>query len=243
MPPKTYLLPSTRDTWTDNSRWPAPRFQENAPRSVRPEILDRLPQDSRAALASRRDLRLINRLQGNARWFRHVLRAHYRNREYVLELGAGTGELGQALQSRQINLAGLDLGRRPRDWPTRAPWFETDVLKFLHWADYPIVIGNLFFHHFDHAELATLGARLSERARLIIASEPLRAPRTGKLFRLMCPLIRAHQVTRHDGQASIAAGFRHDELPYLLRLDPAVWRWRVQETWLGAYRLIAERRA
>jgi hypothetical protein len=56
-------------------------------------------------------------------------------------------------------------------------------------------------------------------------------------------LIRAHQVTRHDGRVSIAAGFRHDELPRLLHLDPAVWTWRVQETLLGACRLVAKRRA
>jgi len=159
-----------------------------------------------------------------------------------LEIGAGTGELGQALHRITPNCAGLDLGRRPIKWPLSAPWYEMDVFAFNGWTDYPIVIGNLFFHHFDGGQLGRLGARLNQ-ARVIIASEPLRRNRTARLFSLVCPLIRAHPVTRHDGRVSIAAGFRHDELPRLLRLDPAIWRWRAWETWRGACRFVAEKRS
>jgi hypothetical protein len=63
------------------------------------------------------------------------------------------------------------------------------------------------------------------------------------LFSLLCILIRAHPVTRHDGRVSIAAGFRNDELPNLLRLDPAEWSWQVRESRFGACRLVAERRS
>ena len=214
----------------------------NTPRSVQPEILDSLSPDSAAARASRRDLRLINRLLGSEAWFKGVLQDRRHSGESVLEIGAGTGELGRALCAVVPDVAGLDLGRRPHGWPPHAPWFETDVLVFTDWADYPVVIGNLFFHHFDRPALAHLGARFNEHARVIIANEPLRQRRTMALFTLICPLIRAHPVTRHDGRVSIAAGFRLDELPLLLQLDPAVWHWRVQETWLGSCRLVAERR-
>src|ERR1035437_5179942 len=199
-------------------------------RSVKPEILDGLSQDSSAAQASRRDLRIINRLLGSQAWFSAVLRDKRQVREPVLEIGAGTGELGRALSTIVPEVAGLDFGRRPIAWPQQAPWFETDVFDFTGWADYPIVIGNLFFHHFDGAGLAQLGAHLNEHARVIIASDPLRVRRTTTLFSVLCPLIHAHPVTRHDGLVSIAAGFRHDERPQLLQLDPALWRWRVQET-------------
>jgi hypothetical protein len=212
-------------------------------RSVQPEILDGLSQDSSAAQASRRDLRIINRLLGSQAWFSAVLRNIRQAREPVLEIGAGTGELGRALSAIVPSLAGLDLGRRPPDWPRQAPWFQTDVLNFTDWADYPIVIGSLFFHHFDSAGLAQLGAHLNKHARVIIASDPLRVHRTTALFALLCPLIQAHPVTRHDGRVSIAAGFRHDELPLLLQLDPALWHWRVEETWLGSSRLVAEKHA
>jgi 2-polyprenyl-3-methyl-5-hydroxy-6-metoxy-1,4-benzoquinol methylase len=215
----------------------------NTSRIVEPEILDGLSQDSSAARASRRDLRIINRLLGSEAWLENVLQINRRSGESVLEVGAGTGELGRALSAivPAVMTAGLDLGRRPLDWPPQALWFETDVLNFTGWADFPIVIGNLFFHHFDHAGLAQLGARLNEHARVIIASDPLRVHRTTTLFSLLCPLIGAHPVTQHDGRVSITAGFRHHELPRLLQLDPSVWRWRVQETWLGSCRLVAER--
>jgi 2-polyprenyl-3-methyl-5-hydroxy-6-metoxy-1,4-benzoquinol methylase len=213
------------------------------PRTVQAEILDGLSQDSSAARASRRDLRIINRLLGSQAWFKRTLLNSRRVGESVLEIGAGTGELGGALSPIVPAMAGLDLGRRPIDWPQQAPWFETDVFDFTGWADYPIVISSLFFHHFDEAGLARLGARLNEHARVIIASEPLRTPRTSWLLALLCPLIQAHPVTRHDGRVSISAGFRHDELPLLLQLDPAIWHWRVQETWLGSSRVVAEKHA
>ena len=210
-------------------------------RLVQPEILDGLPYDSFAAQASRRDLRIINRLQGNQAWFGKMLRDCRRSGESPLEIGAGTGELGRAMGTIVPNMAGLDLVRRPSDWPKQMPWFETDVLDFTGWSDFPIVMGNLFFHHFDDTRLAQLGARLSEHARVIIASDPLRVHRTTRLFSLLCPLIDAHPVTQHDGQVSITAGFRDDELPRLLQLDPRAWQWRVEETWLGCSRMVAQR--
>jgi hypothetical protein len=212
-------------------------------RVVQPEILDTLPSDSPAAHASRRDLRVINRLLGSHDWFRTVVRECRRPGEGVLEIGAGTGELGRALHAFVPELAGLDRMSRPWNWPSVAPWFEADVLSFGRWREFPIVIGNLFFHHFDGEQLARIGAQLNRHARLIVASEPFRAPRARRLFSLLCPLIRAHPVTRHDGRISIAAGFRDDELPRLLQLDRTVWKWRIRESWLGVSRLVAERRA
>ena len=213
-----------------------------AVRSVQPEILDRLPQFSTAARASRRDLRVINGFLGCRAWFADALRRRHRTGEAVLEIGSGTGELGRALNRIAPGLAGLDLGRRPADWPRDSPWFETDVLQFTGWKNYPVVVANLFFHHFGRADLARLGAQLNAHTRLIIANDPVRSRRSQVLFSLLCPLIRAHQVTRHDGRVSIAAGFRHEELPRLLQLDPAVWSWCVEATWLGSARLVAVRR-
>jgi hypothetical protein len=198
-------------------------------RSIGLEHLDFLPEDAPAARASRRDLRLINRLLGSRSWFRKVVRLRRLPGESLLELGAGTGELGRSLDPAGTGLAGLDRCRRPECWPPAGRWFQTDVLRFTGWHGFPVVIGNLFFHHLD-------------AARVIVASEPLRTPRTRRLLALTNLLINAHPVTRHDGRVSISAGFRRDELPRLLRLDPAVWSWQAHETWRGAARFVAERR-
>jgi 2-polyprenyl-3-methyl-5-hydroxy-6-metoxy-1,4-benzoquinol methylase len=217
-------------------------FQGSEPRVVLPELLDSLPQDSPAAQASRRDLRIINRLLGSTVWFKKTLKELHQHGEAVLEIGAGTGELGRALNARMPNVAGLDLCARPLDWPQTATWFQSNVRDFTGWSDYPIVISNLFFHHFDPEGLAQLGRKLNENARVIIASDPLRARRTWRLFSLLCPLIQAHPVTRYDGCVSIAAGFKQEELPRLLQLDPSIWDWHVHESWLGSSRLVAVRR-
>lgn len=214
----------------------------NPTRSIGLEHLDFLPEDAPAARASRRDLRLINRLLGSRSWFRKVVQLRRLPNENLLELGAGTGELGRSLDPAGTALAGLDRCRRPECWPPAARWFQTDVLRFTDWHGFPVVIGNLFFHHLDAAQLATLGSELNRHARVIVASEPLRTHRTRRLLALTNLLINAHPVTRHDGRVSISAGFRRDELPRLLQLDPAVWSWQAHETWRGAARFVAERR-
>jgi 2-polyprenyl-3-methyl-5-hydroxy-6-metoxy-1,4-benzoquinol methylase len=218
----------------------------NATRLVTPELLDSLPEGAPAARRSRRDLRIINGLMGNARWFRRTLAGRARAGERVLEIGAGDGALGRSLMGADGFggvVTGLDLAGRPPSWPERAPWIQGSALEFSGWEEFPVVAGNLIFHHFQDGELAALGAHLNRHARLIVASEPSRTPGAARLFSMLCPLIGADPVTRHDGRVSIEAGFRGDELPRLLGLDPCAWSWRVGESWRGAYRLVAERRS
>jgi len=64
-------------------------------RVVVPELLDSLPPDDPEAIRSRADLRLINRLMGNYRWFEKVLRSSSMigPKARIVELGAGDGTL------------------------------------------------------------------------------------------------------------------------------------------------------
>jgi hypothetical protein len=211
-------------------------------RRLEPELLDSLPPDHPDALQSRRDLRVINRLMGNARWFRSTLAQHLKPGERVLELGAGTGELAQQLRSVAPLIDSIDRVPAPTTWPTHARWHQADIEHFGGWSDYPVVIGNLILHHFSDDALHKLGLALRPHARLLIFSEPTRKPFNQQFWRIAAPLAGANPVTRHDGYVSIAAGFRGGELPYALGLDPVLWQWRVTTTLLGAYRLIAQRR-
>jgi hypothetical protein len=106
-----------------------------------------------------------------------------------------------------------------------------------------VIYGNLIFHQFSDAELALLGEKLRQRARVIAACEPVRRRASQFLFRTIAPLLGANHVSLHDGHVSIAAGFCGDELACALGLSADRWNVRCTTTWLGVYRMLAVRRA
>lgn len=222
--------------------WVAAIFLSTMQRILEPELLDSLPPQDPDALHSRRDLRVTNQILGNYRWLIRTLRPLLRPSEVALELGAGVGELGRQLAAAGIAADGIDLWPRPADWPTERTWHIHDLRTFTEYARYPVVFGNLIFHHLAETELAELGAVLRRNARAIVASEPMRRRSSQKLFGAIAPLFGANRVTLHDGHVSIAAGFVGDELARFLGLDASEWECRCNTSVLGAYRLVAVRR-
>jgi len=212
-------------------------------RTLQPELLDSLPPDHPDALRNRRDLRLTNLLMGNHRWLLRTLPPLLRPGESALELGAGTGELGTRLAGRNVPVDGLDLWPQPADWPAGHAWHRADLQHFSGYDRYAAILGNLIFHQFAEADLATLGANLRRHARIILACEPVRRRVSQILYRTLGPLFGANHVSLHDAHVSIAAGFRGDELPRALGLDASQWDCQCTTTALGAYRMIALRRA
>lgn len=211
-------------------------------RQLQPELLDSLPADHPDALHNRRDLRLVNLVMGNHRWLARTLPRTVRRDERVLEIGAGTGELGLRLAAQDRPVDGLDLWPRPANWSASCEWHRESLLTFEGYGRYQAVIGNLIFHQFSATDLASLGRLLREDVRVIIACEPARRRISQQVYAIVAPLLGANHVSRHDGHVSIAAGFRDDELPQMLGLDPAAWTWQCTATTLGAYRMIAVRR-
>lgn len=213
-------------------------------RTLTPEILDSLPPDHPDALHNRRDLRLTNRIVGSHRWLVRTVTPLLRRGERALELGAGTGELGQRLIAAGVPIDGLDLWPRPGNWPAARAWHREDLTTFAGYGDYGVIVGNLIFHQFADEALAALGQRLRAAAgvRAIVACEPLRRRSSQVLFRTLGPLLGANHVSLHDAHVSIAAGFRDDELPRALGLSPAGWQVSCNSTLLGMYRMVALRR-
>lgn len=212
------------------------------PRQLQPELLDTLPPEHPDAVHSRRDLRLINALMGNHRWMARTLAGVLRGGERILEIGAGTGELGRRLAAAGRSADGLDLTPCPADWLPGRTWHRANLLTFDGYDRYDAVIGNLIFHHFSTEELAALGRSLRDSSvRIIVACEPTRSAFSQRLFARTAPWFRANPVTLHDAHVSIAAGFLADELPALLGLTQPVWVWRCHCTMLGSYRMVARR--
>lgn len=211
-------------------------------RIVQPEILDSLPEDHPDARKSRRDLRRINLIMGNHRWLARSVSTLVRPGERVLELGAGTGELGRRLALRGVEVDGLDLAGRPDGWPRDRAWHTADIHGFGGYGQYPVVIANLILHHFNDSALFRLGETLGRTARVIVASEPSRSRLSLALVAGLFPLFGANRVTRHDAPASIAAGFQGDELPRALGLSARMWDVKCHASALGAFRMIALRR-
>lgn len=210
-------------------------------RILQPELLDGLPADHPDALHNRRDLRLTNRLLGTHRWIERTLPGLLPPGERVLELGAGTGELGRRLARRGLSVSGLDLWPRPAEW-TAGDWHQEDLRTFGGYGRYPAIVANLILHQFSDADLAALGQRLTQGPRVIVACEPVRRRLSQVLYRALAPCFGANHVSLHDAQVSIAAGFRGAELPGRLGLDPDRWQLRYGATLLGVYRLVAVRR-
>ena len=213
------------------------------PETLPAEWLDSLPSDAPEAQASRRDLRVFNRLLGTEEWVATLASNALRPGERVLELGAGDGALAGRMLAKGLPWDALDLAPEPRDWPEGGDWFQADALSFGYMAVHAVVVANLVLHHFDEGQLGRLGARIRANARVILVSDLERSGWRAALFPWLCRLIKAHEVSRHDGALSIRAGFRRDELPRALGLSRATWSWKIQSTLAGAYRLVAIRRA
>jgi hypothetical protein len=210
-------------------------------RELKPELLDSLPPDHPDALHNRRDLRVINRVLGHYRWFARTLPGQLLPPAKVLEIGAGTGELGDHLAARGIATDGLDLWPAPAGQPAGRRWHRADLLTFGGYDDYPVIIGNLIFHQFDAGQLAELGRKLRRSARVILACEPLRRRSSQVVFAAVAPLLGANYVSLHDAHVSLAAGFCGDELPEMLGLTGPEWDCRCQGTVRGTYRMVARR--
>ncbi len=238
------------------------------PREVVPELLDSLAADDPLAIGSRADLRRINRIMGAQSLLIRALDPLLRESSgpvKLVELGAGDGSLLLRVAQRranawpQVRLGLLDLQPVVSDdtlqryrrlgWECEVlrvdvfDWLARDVppaqIQGQDAADAPIIIANLFLHHFEGERLAALLAGVAANARAVVCIEPRRSP--GALFGShLLGAIGCNRVTRHDAVVSVRAGFRGRELTALW---PQNDQWRLDEGDAGlfSHRFVAVR--
>ena len=212
-------------------------------RVIQPEFLDLLPPEHPIAQANRRDILRFNQILGNFRWIEKILTQHLQKGDRILEIGAGEGWLAHhltpLLQSRNVQMDGLDVSPRPSRWPENGQWIEQRAQDFTDFAEYDGILACHFLHQLEDLELARLGSHLQGSIRFLVATEPVR--RTLSLVLIEATrFLGMRSPSRHDARVSVRAGFTGEELARSLALPSPPWTCRQQETLLGAYRFLAE---
>ncbi|MES2859582.1 MAG: hypothetical protein V4704_10440 [Pseudomonadota bacterium] len=231
-------------------------------RSVQPEWLDHLPAGDPRAVRSRSDLRRINRLMATTTLLGQALDPVLAGRgdAHLVELGAGDGtvllRLADARADRwpPLRLGLLDMQpvvtpavlQRYRALGWTPEVIQADVFDWLGDAHAtssttgaPIIVANLFLHHFDDPRLAELLQGIASRAVAFVCLEPRRSSMALLGSRLL-GAIGCNDVTRHDAVVSVRAGFRDGELSALW---PSGGGWVLREHAAGmfSHRFIAVR--
>jgi len=229
------------------------------PRRVEPELLDALPPGDPRAVRSRNDLRRVNRLMGTQAVIGDALDALLRkwSSSRVIELGAGDGTLMLRLARQRarhwprVRLGLLDMqpvvraetlmGFRDIGWD--AEIIGADVFDWFAQSepgDAPIIVANLFVHHFDGERLQALLNGIASRARAFACCEPRRSQLALAGSRLL-GAIGANDVTRHDAVISVRAGFNGDDLSALWP-DRAMWTLEESRKGPFCHRFVAVRK-
>ena len=202
-----------------------------ARREVVPERLDALAPTDPDAIASRRDLRRLNRAMGHAPIAAGLIRRHAdEGIRRMADIGCGDGvailrvlrRLGPPPDGARLTLLDMapavtDRTRNAlQDLGWRVEIVASDVFAWCKAKEdgFDVTVANLFLHHFPAPPLQDLLATLCRKTRLLVATEPLRAPLAHLASRAL-GLLGANAVTRHDAPVSVRAGFRNAELSAL----------------------------
>jgi hypothetical protein len=216
-------------------------------RYIQPEILDELSVDDPRAVQARRDLQTVNTFMGHTGTVIRALRGAQAAPRLVVELGTGDGtfllRVAQRLRA-QTGVRAFLVDRRPsisattREAFKTAGWdveiCESDVFEWLcrpgaEIAD--VTIANLFLHHFREGELAHLLNLAAQQTKHFVACEPRRS-RAALAGASLLGLIGCNDVTTHDADVSVRAGFRNGELSALWPPDAG---WQVTERRAGLF--------
>lgn len=222
-------------------------------RVVNPELLDGLAPADPRAVRSRADLRRVNFIMGHAGIRARALRQHYDETDFrarplrLIELGAGDGTLllrlarSWSAQGVAAEVTLLDRQNFVSAETLRAfaalHWSVTSVATDVFtWLEQPapvvdVMFANLFLHEFPDQPVGALLRLIAGRTNLLIACEPRRSRLTLTAARLL-GLLGCNHISRHDGIASVRAGFAGGEISALW---PAAPGWELREQSVGGF--------
>jgi hypothetical protein len=184
-------------------------------RVVTPELLDEHDAPRAEMERSLRDLRRFNRWAGGTRTYLRLLRRFAPHATIVVDLGAGTADLLDALPPDVLTI-GVDLNIKhllyERD-RSRALRVVADAAQLpFRDGSVDVVTSSHFFHHFEPEENAAILRGALRIARIGAMASDTRRHRLPYLFvKLLGAFHLVGRITAYDAPASVARGYTADE--------------------------------
>jgi hypothetical protein len=214
-------------------------YHESVPlareRVIVPEMLDHAPPE--VARSSLRDLARINRYLGGyyvlGRLFGGIVKPA--DSFSVLDIGAASGDMGAAIRRRYPHALVTSLDYKGEHLAQAAdPKVVADAFRLpFRTASFDFVFSSLFLHHFTNEQVVELFRTFRGLARrAVLAIDLDRGPLAYHFLPNTRWLFGWHDITISDGQISVAAALKKDELLALaVRAGLNDTRVRVHRPW------------
>ncbi len=177
------------------------------------------PEEARHNL---RDLVRVNKYLGGYGILRKIVGEFARPDESfsILDIGAASGDMGAAVRRFFPRAAVTSLDRKPNHLAVAAhPKLAADAFRLpFRERSFDLVFSSLFLHHFSNEEIVKLLASFGCVARrAVLAIDLERGPLAYYFMPSTRWLMRWRDITVHDGQISVQAAFKREELLALAR--------------------------